>query len=327
MGEKRQIPPGLGLGTWQFGDDPYWPGQKQTDTLKTIDAALRAGIRHFDTAQVYGNGRSEQQLGQRLHHWRKTVEKPFIAGKILPCDPDELSKRLELSCRRLFCTQIDLLYIHWPQPAADLRPFMEALEKQRSIGRIGLIGVSNFSSLQMQELQEAGTIDACQFGHSLLWRTAEEEIVPWCRSHEVATVAYSPLCQGILATGKIPKKNDLRSRLIPMHPRVEQAAGELLAILREESLKPELSMAGIALAWSLSRPFLDATVVGARTREQLETAAAAREINLPEKTVKILDEASETFQKSMKELLGLKPEENMFGHRPGRRRRAEREDD
>jgi aryl-alcohol dehydrogenase-like predicted oxidoreductase len=313
MREKNAVPPGIGLGTWQLGDDPYWPGQGHTDSLKVIDAALRAGITHFDTAQVYGNGRSEQLLGQRL---KKQTGRLFIATKVFPCPPEQVEKKISLSLKRLFRAYIDLLYIHWPAGEKDLRPMMEVLEGERRKGRIRCIGVSNFSVPQMEKISDAGKIDACQTAHSLIWRTAEEEIIPWCGKKGIQVIAYSPLGQGVLAgrfsDGNIPA-DDPRSRLLPLHTGLRGELTRLLAVLHQEAGRAGLPPGKTALAWTLSKPFLHGAVIGARNRTQLEEAASARDTLPGNDALERLDEASSRFSRAMKDA-GVRGDDNIFGH-------------
>jgi len=314
MGEKCKIPGGLGIGTWQFGDDPYWPGQQRKESLKAIDAALRAGIIHFDTAQVYGNGRAEQLIGQRL---RKRNGELFLATKLFQCPPSSVEKRIALSRRRLFRESIDLLYIHWPKEGEDPRPMMEALERERRKGSIAGIGLSNFTVEQADKVLSVGKIDACQIGHSLLWRHAEGGIIPWCREHDIPVIAYAPLAQGLLA-GSFEKihsnKEDRRNRLLPMDPILSSALGRFLESFEHEADSIGVPPAGLALAWSLSRPFLQAIVVGVRNRKQAEKAAAARSFMLSPQTEANLETISLRFRKACEELADFSAQDNIFGH-------------
>ena len=172
----------LGLGCWAFGEDRYWGTQSHKDSVKTIQAALRGGIKHFDTARSYSNGRSEQITGQQLKNSREDV---IIATKTTWLPADKVEKYIDISLKRLCTDWIDILYIHWPKPGTDFRPMMEALEKLRSIGKIKNIGVSNFSIQDMELLKSTGSIDYYQTGYSLIWRFPEKEIIPYCIEKEI----------------------------------------------------------------------------------------------------------------------------------------------
>jgi aryl-alcohol dehydrogenase-like predicted oxidoreductase len=339
------LPSGPALGSWKLGGDSYWPEQPHTDSLKLIDAAIRGGIDHFDTAQVYGNGRSEQLLGQRL---RKVEPPPFIATKLFPCPPSSVGKKIELSLKRLGREKIDLLYIHWPAGERDLRPLMDALESERLRGRIGLIGVSNFSVPEMEQITEAGRIDVCQIGHSLLWRLPKMRIIPWCKVHDIPLVAYSPLAQGLLAKPELlspgskalPFRNgDSRNRLLLLdrriRPGVEAFFGEFIALTRQYQ---QLSPAQWALIWSFSQREIASVVIGTGKREHIEEAitawstwsawkgedpeSASRDPSMQNKILAGLEDASERFFQYLVESLQPKDWENIFGHRPGKKEKS-----
>ena len=145
----------LGIGCWAFGDE-YWTTTDSTvshrETVRVIRAALRAGITHFDTAQGYGNGVSEQVTGQQLRQIRRGVS---IASKTYLRPASTVEKGIEKSLRRLCTDYIDIFYLHWPKPSQDLRPHIEALERARQKGYIRAIGLSNFSAPQIQPLLSA----------------------------------------------------------------------------------------------------------------------------------------------------------------------------
>ena len=209
----------LGLGCWAFGDS-YWPAissdKMHREAVRIIQAALRGGIRHFDTAQGYGNGVSEQITGQQLQKVRSSVS---IASKTFNRPAETVEKAIEKSLRRLCTDYLDIFYLHWPKPNRDQRPLVEALERARRKGLIRAIGVSNFTADQIEPLLSAGRIDYCQFGYSLLWRQPELNQVPFCRTHHIKMVTYSSLAQGLLAHSPewaetLPQSDPRRSLLV-----------------------------------------------------------------------------------------------------------------
>ena len=120
-----------------------------------------------------------------------------------------MTAEIDASLRRLRTDTIDLYYIHWPRTGADMRPRMEALEAARAAGQNPRRRRQQLSVLQMRELQEVGRIDAHQLGYNLIWRYAEDDLIPFCREHDIAVVTYSALAHGIL-TAKFGPKPDLR---------------------------------------------------------------------------------------------------------------------
>ncbi len=304
----------LGLGCWAFGDT-YWSveesNQWRRDAIRAIHAALHAGIRHFDTAQGYGGGISEQITGQQLHKIRASVS---IASKTFNRPADTVVKGIEKSLRRLCTDYIDIFYIHWPKPGRDMRPLIEALENTRERGLIRAVGVSNFSAEQIAPLLSAGRIDYCQFGYSLLWRQPELNQVPFCRRHGIRMVTYSSLAQGVLAHSpewieSLPE-NDPRRTLLFLQPQVYQQIKSVLLELQHIAGRLNLTPAQLSLAWNLSREWNRYTLFGARTRRQVEECSRAAEIMLPEDTQAQMDALTAP-------LLQLWPAtENIFGHVP-----------
>ena len=236
-----------------------------------MEAAYDLGIRHFDTAASYGTGRSEELYGRFVKNRRDHV---FVASK---ADPNETTAEViyQMLCgslRRMDVETIDLFYIHWPRTNRDLRPMMEGLERARSEGKIGAIGVSNFSVDEMKSVGEVGRIDAHQLGYNLLWRRTEEDVIPYCAANNIAVYAYSTLAHAIL-TGKFERElhltpGDQRNRILPFKPKnwplVYEAVEEMKAIAQ----KAGRPLAHLAIRWNLTRPGVTGVVVGTRNAEQ-----------------------------------------------------------
>jgi myo-inositol catabolism protein IolS len=304
----------LGLGCWAFGDS-YWSATGsdtwRREAVRVIQAALKAGIRHFDTAQGYGNGISEQTTGQQLQKVRSSVS---IASKTFNRPADTVEKAIEKSLRRLCTDYLDIFYIHWPKPNRDQRPLVEALEKARRRGLIRAIGVSNFSAQHIEPLLSAGRIDYCQFGYSLLWRQPELNQIPFCRTHHIKMVTYSSLAQGVLAhspewSETLPV-GDPRRELLFLQPQVYAQVKPVVQQLQQLSRELGITAAQLALTWNLSREWNHYTLFGARSRSQAEECVQAAEISLSHK-------AREKMDSLTLPLLHLWPStENIFGHRP-----------
>jgi aryl-alcohol dehydrogenase-like predicted oxidoreductase len=277
MGQSRkpQLPMGFG-GSWFV---PYsTPSEEDANLRAAMEAAYEYGIRHFDTAAGYGNGHSEELYGQFLRGRREQI---YLASK---SKTDEMTAAAMLaevdgSLRRLETDYIDLYYIHWPKSGRDMRPTMEGLERARRQGKVRAVGVSNFSVEQMRQVQEVGKIDAHQLGYNLLWRYAEDDLIPFCTDHQIAVVTYSSLAHGIL-TGKFGRKPDLPARdqrhtILPFRadiwPHVYDGVEKLKAVAAEL----DRPLMHLAIRWILARPGITAVVAGARTRAQSEANALA----------------------------------------------------
>lgn len=295
------------------GGSWYARNVEDADLLGVLDAAYQAGIRHFDTAAGYGNGRSETLLGRFLQGKRQSV---FLASKSHTDDLTAAASVAEVdgSLERLGVDFIDLYYIHWPRAGKDMRPVMEGLETARAQGKIGAVGVSNFSIQQMEQVAEVGRIDAHQLGYNLLWRYAEAEAIPYCRSHDIAVIAYSALGHGIL-TGKFDRDpglvaGDQRHSILPfradiwphVYPGVEQ--------MKQLANELGLPLSTLAIRWILNQPGIHSVVVGARHPAQVTANTAALEPAIATEVFAALTDIST-------EIMSHVPDAgNLFNHYP-----------
>lgn len=313
----------LGLGTWRFGEDEdpadltdpmrcYWGGQKRSDSIRTLHAALRNGITHFDTAQVYGGGRSEQLVGQEL---RKIRDQVIIADKFMPYRPDYagVEKKVELSLRRLNTEYIDIMYIHWPVCGVENSAAVESLEKLRQTGKIRFIGVSNMNAGQIQDAIKGGHVDFCQIGYNILWRRCENDVIPLCRNNGIRLVAYGFLGQGIFAgnhgfsdVGRMP--DDARKKLVFYGDRSVKYRSlyRQIEILASEN---KMSPAALLLSWGRRKNIFDTILTGASARWQIDE-------NCQSCMQKISDTLFMDLEKISAEAMTISEDsENIFGHR------------
>ncbi|MBN1259181.1 MAG: aldo/keto reductase [Anaerolineae bacterium] len=209
--------PPLGIGTWQWGDRLMWGYGKgdytDADLRAAFEAAVASGAVFFDTAEVYGLGRSERLLGRFIG---ETEAEVIVATKFMPF-PWRLTRQqllwaLHRSLRRLGLDHVDLYQIHWPPLAGSIAHWAEALADVVEAGLARHVGVSNFSVMQMEEafetLARRGIILASnQVEYNLLHRTPEKNgLLQTCKDLGVTLIAYSPLRKGIL-TGKYTPDN------------------------------------------------------------------------------------------------------------------------
>lgn len=277
----------LGLGCWVFGGD-QWGGQEDESSRSAMQAAWDLGINHWDTASGYGGGRSETLLGAFLGSKRESI---YLASKFFPSQQtaEFALQQLDLSLQRLQTDRIDLYYIHWPATGKDLRPVMEGLEQARAQGKIGAIGVSNFSVEQMAQIAEVGRIDAHQLCYNLFWRWDEQDIIPYCRENGIAVVTYSSIAQGIL-TGKFPREpqfveGDQRPKTVFFNPEVWPYVYESVEKLKVLAAECGRSLTHLAILWALAQPGITTVLVGAREGRQMRENAAALEGEVPQATL------------------------------------------
>jgi aryl-alcohol dehydrogenase-like predicted oxidoreductase len=197
----------IGLGTWAIGGW-QWGGTDETLSVTTIRAAIDRGITLIDTAPIYGFGRAEEIVGAALAAdglrqrvliatkcglaWRG--EQPYRDSR-----PQSLRRELEQSLRRLRTDVIDLYQVHWPDLQTPLAETAATLEAFRREGKIRAIGVSNFSSAQMQEFRAITPIASVQPPYNLFEREAERDVLPYAKREGLTVLAYGALCRGLLS--------------------------------------------------------------------------------------------------------------------------------
>jgi diketogulonate reductase-like aldo/keto reductase len=187
--------PVLGLGTWGLGDDP---GKRQ-DEIDAIRFGIDVGMRVIDTAEMYGDGASEELVGTALLERR---DRAFLVSKVLPSNATRRGTiaACERSLKRLQTDRLDLYLLHWRGPA-PLAETLEAFEELERAGKIRYWGVSNFDVDDMEELYSLPGGVACatdQVLYNLMRRGIEYDLLPWCEQRKIPVMAYSPLEQGRL---------------------------------------------------------------------------------------------------------------------------------
>ena len=281
MGSKQVST--IGLGTWQFGERGWGWGQDfdNREIERIIDRALELGINFFDTAAVYGNGRSEGILGKALQGRR---EKAVIATKVAPpLGPDQVKRAAEESFKRLRVEEVDLYQLHAPDSRMPISTTMRAVRQLMDAGQVHQVGVSNFSLEQWEEAESAlgRPVISNQVQYHLLERRQGRSLLPYAHEQERIVIAYSPLAQGLLGgkygAGNIPQ--DLRASFGIFNRDSLNRAPAILEVLSDVGSHYGATPAQVALAWLL----LDRQVMvipGARSVAQLEANAAAADLQL-----------------------------------------------
>ncbi|MFA4917244.1 MAG: aldo/keto reductase [Syntrophales bacterium] len=182
--------------------------KKQIDTLRM---GIELGMTFIDTAEVYGEGHSEEIVGSAISGLR---DKVFIATKVSPdhLSCDGLQKSAEASLRRLKTDHIDLFQVHWPNPNIPIEETMRAMERLITDGKIKHIGISNCSLSQTEKAGKSlnnSVISSLQSEYNLFDRSAEKSIMPYCEKKLITLIAYSPLNNGKIA-GDDKKMVELR---------------------------------------------------------------------------------------------------------------------
>jgi aryl-alcohol dehydrogenase-like predicted oxidoreductase len=302
----------LALGTMTWG--------KQTDEYEARDqlaAFLDAGGTLIDTADSYGGGISEELLGTLLQEFdcradvvvaTKAVQRPD-SDRRLDASRRHLLDALDASLKRLDVEHIDLWQLHRWDSWTPLEETLAALDHAVSSGKVRYVGISNYSGWQTaractiqqvkgQQTTSAAPIITTQMEYSLLERGIEREIIPAAQSLGIGVLPWSPLGRGVL-TGKYRHSIPIDSR--GGNP---ETSGFVNAYNTERSHRIvdavctaaeglDASPGEVALAWLRDRPGVVAPILGARNNQQLISALASEELELPEEIINALEDVSE----------------------------------
>jgi aryl-alcohol dehydrogenase-like predicted oxidoreductase len=292
----------IGIGTWAWGDRFVWGfgnKYKEEDITGAFFEAIHDGVAFFDTAEVYGQGKSESFLGKLISQSSSSVK---IATKIMPFPwrfgPLALRKALKGSLRRLNLSKVDLYQIHWPLPPLPVEFWMKQMIEVCEEGLIGAVGVSNYDLEKTKKSQEvlvkAGLMLASnQVEYHLLERRIEKNgLMQFCIENGIKVIAYSPLAMGVLS-GKYTPENP------PKGARATQYSRDFLAQI--QPLIKALKIIGqdhdgktasqVALNWTICKGSLP--IPGAKNARQAAENCGAIGWRLSEKEINLLDELSD----------------------------------
>jgi aryl-alcohol dehydrogenase-like predicted oxidoreductase len=300
----------LALGTMMFGQ---WGNPDEHACRQMVDRALAAGVTLFDTADIYDFGTSEELLGRALAGRRDDVVLATKVGNAMSDDPSErgLSRRwvvqsCEASLRRLGTDHIDLYQMHRPDPDTPIEETLQAFDDLVRTGKVRAVGTSTFSSVQLADARaqahRLGVTAPCaeQPPYSMLVRSAEVEVLPWCRAHDVGVLVWAPLNGGWL-TGKYQSDSvDAASRAArePDHfdhgdAAVRDRKRELVTELTAVADSAGLTLIQLALGFVLAHPAITSALIGPRTPEQLTALLEAADVNLSADVIAAVDKVVE----------------------------------
>ncbi len=194
---KRVFP--IGFGTWRMGGEMTANSANDDSEVKAIKYAIANGINVIDTAEMYGSGHAEELVSNAIK--RMDREKLFIISKVWPTNlgHDRMIRSAENSLRRLNSKYIDLYLIHWPNPLANMREAIGAMEELIDRGIIRHMGVSNFGPNDVKKAMESAKkydIEANEISYSLAKKDPEDYLIPFCQKHNIKVIAHTPLARG-----------------------------------------------------------------------------------------------------------------------------------
>jgi aryl-alcohol dehydrogenase-like predicted oxidoreductase len=309
LGNTGLIVSRVSFGNMTFGSDPRFPTVAKVDLESAramIHRALDAGVNFFDTADGYSSGEAEKYLGQFLGNRRKDVvvatKAGFRSGE--PITQAGLSRRhifeaCEASLTKLDTDWIDLYIVHKVDAYTPLEETLEALNDLVRAGKVRYIGFSNWpawkAALALATQKERGwaQFTSGQMYYSLVGRDLEHEFVPFLRATGTGMTVWSPLCSGFLS-GKYTRENwneNKENRLANWEfiPFDKEAGFKVIERMREIGGARGASVAQVALAWLLAKPFVTSVIVGASKMSQLEDNLKAVDLKLSEAEVAALD--------------------------------------
>ena len=301
-----------------------WGGADREESLKAILACYDQGVTSIDTAPGYGKGLSEEIVGEALQHiprgnvqvftkfgllWnekrgelrsRITDENGEVTELYRYAGKESIIRECEDSLRRLGTDYIDLYQMHFPDNTTPIDESMEAVVRLLEQGKIRAAGVCNYNIDQMKAAAVSVALASNQLPYSMISRGIEKELIPYCMENGQAVIAFSPLQRGVLS-GKIQpghefRKGDTRQNDPAYSVRNLVRINRLLDELRPLANAVNVSLTQLVIRWTLDRPGIVVTLVGARNAVQAIENARAGDLRLSGEDMRFVDRAFENIR-------------------------------
>jgi aryl-alcohol dehydrogenase-like predicted oxidoreductase len=293
----------VGFGAWAIGGGGWaygWGPQDDAGSIASIRYAVRCGVNWIDTAAIYGLGHSEEIVGRALREIPAS-ERPFVFTKcgMIPnrdkpyeepsrdLRPLAIRREVEASLRRLGIERIDLYQFHWPDGGGT--PIEESWGEMGRLvdeGKVRAAGVSNFDVALLERAEAVRHVDSLQPPLSLVRRGAAAGVIPWAADHGTGVIVYSPMQSGLLTDTFSVRRlaamadDDWRRRSEQfMEPLLSRNIA-LVDALRPIAERHGVTVAAVAVAWTLACPGVTGAIVGARSPEQVDGWIAAGSLDL-----------------------------------------------
>ncbi|MDE2464162.1 MAG: aldo/keto reductase [Alphaproteobacteria bacterium] len=302
------------LGTMTFGGQGYWKvvgNLEQPAATRLIGRALEAGVNFIDTADVYSEGRSEQMVGQAFKDLGLKRSDVVLATKCygrvgrgvndIGASRGHILDAVERSLKRLNTDYIDLYQIHANDPVTPVEETMGALDDLVRRGLVRYAAVSNWQAWKIVKANEfarhrgLARLETLQAYYSIAGRDLERELVPMLADQKMGLLVWSPLAGGLLSGKFGPGSNGpdgARRTQFDFPPVDKERAFRCIEMMREVARAHDVSVARIALAFVLAKPFVTSVIIGAKTEEQLNDNLAASGLELTTDEIARLDEVS-----------------------------------
>jgi aryl-alcohol dehydrogenase-like predicted oxidoreductase len=302
------------LGTMTFGGKGMWEAigkLQQEDADALIRRSIDGGVNFIDTADVYSEGRSEEVLGQSLINLGIKRSDVVIATKVYgdvgkaPNDRGasrgHIMDGIKRSLERLKLDYVDLYQIHGNDAVTPVEETVRALDDLVREGLVRYVGVSNWAAWKIMkalgyaEHKDFARFETLQAYYSIAGRDLEREITPMLEDQKMGLMVWSPLAGGLLSGKFGPSSNGpegARRTVFDFPPVNKDRAWPCIEAMRGIGDANGVSVARVALAYVLAKPFVTSVIIGAKNVDQLEDNLAAAELTLSEDEIKTLDEVS-----------------------------------
>ncbi|WDF57087.1 aldo/keto reductase [Mucilaginibacter sp. KACC 22063] len=311
------------FGAWAAGGW-MWGGNDDNDAIGAMHAAYDLGITSIDTAPIYGQGKSEELVGQAIKDFpRDKVQiltkygmrwddnKGQLAFKSKdnsgkPIDiykyagRDSVIMECENSLKRLGTDYIDLYQIHWPDVTTPIDETMEAVLMLKEQGKIREAGVCNYDAQQMQEAEKTISLASNQVPFSMVNRGIQNELIPHCIEHNKSILAYSPLERGLL-TGKMKPgqefgEGDHRAGVKYFKDENIKRTNDFLQKIKHIADDKNATLGQLVLRWTVEHPGITIALVGARNADQAKQNAKAIEVKLTAEEIDFINQQLDQLQ-------------------------------
>jgi len=311
------------FGAWAAGGW-MWGGTERKGAISAIKAAYDLGVTSIDTAAIYGQGESEEIVGEAIKDiprdkvqiatkfgMRWDLKKGEFAfksknnnGKDIDIykygGKDSIIKECEDSLRRLGTDYIDLFQMHWPESTTPIQESMEALDKLISDGKVRYAGVSNYDAKQLDEATKHVDIISNQVPYSMVKREIEDELVPYTVQNNIGILAYSPMERGLL-TGKMKPgyefgEGDHRSENPYFTDENIRRTNEFLEKIKPLAEEKNATLAQLALRWTIEQNGITIALAGARNADQATQNAKAIDVKLTDEEILFINDELNKLQ-------------------------------
>ena len=298
----------IGHGTWTMGS--MWGPRDDAAALASLHRSLELGVNFIDTAYVYGDGHSENLIGQTLRRWNGKI---FVATKVPPKNyqwparhhvpitdtfpADHIVKYTETSLKNLKMDCVDLQQLHvWSDSWMKDLGWLEGVEKLKKQGKIRFFGVSinDHEPDSALKIVDSGLVDSVQVIYNIFDQTPEEKLFPLCQKKNVAVIARVPFDEGALTGTLTPEtqflKGDWRVKYFTPE-RLKETCGRVEK-LKELAQREGMSLPVLALKFCLSHPAVSTVIPGMRKAAHVEdNCAAAGRMLSPEEVAELRNHA------------------------------------